>query len=407
MVRKMKKYLIISAFIFNVIVNSFAQQNASFEWEFDDDYKKTRIFVHAFVNYDFSPSWQIEWEKNLIKKNGLKIDFGSTTVKDLYNEIELVLNVDIGKDWWFRSSFYRDQSQYKDENEEHNYIGFERRIYRNLSIYSLCNTYYDKEEIDIDLGFSIMDSTSEKYCRITLSYDDFLYDEKNQKGGKVTEEPLGVNWAIRYGLNKLWFFTEGKYTNCSEIEYNNPELSPEIYLRQHQINNLVAKMYYFFKEDCFSELRIRHYHFFKKELYYQTEYSYSYLNEIYDIACKYQHQLNSEISIRPVLHYIIQNAVANGYKTYDFKRRELIPSIIMEYTLSNSVWEFGFLCSRYRLDYDDIDNLDDYETLNSDIKFMIRWTYNFSKNARLQFSLSHVPEIEGFGGGNLHYMMFF
>ncbi|MCK4654808.1 MAG: hypothetical protein KAU01_10230, partial [Candidatus Cloacimonetes bacterium] len=138
-----------------------------------------------------------------------------------------------------------------------------------------------------------------------------------------------------------------------------------------------------------------------------TEFSYSYLNEIYDIACKYQHQLNSQISIRPVLHYIIQNAVAKGHKTYDFKRREVIPSIIMEYSLSNSAWEFGILWSKYRLDYDDIDNLDDYETLNSDIKFMIRWTYNFSKNARLQFSISHVPEIEGFGGGNLHYMMFF
>lgn len=79
----------------------------------------------------------------------------------------------------------------------------------------------------------------------------------------------------------------------------------------------------------------------------------------------------------------------------------------MEYTKSNNAWEFGFLWSKYRLDYDDINNLDDYETLNSDIKFMIRWTYNFSKNARLQFSLSHVPEIDGFGGGNLHYMMFF
>ena len=262
----MKKYLIFTIIIFNVIINSFAQQNVPYEWEFDDDYKKTRIFVHAFVNYDFSPLWQIEWEKNLFKRNGLKLDFGSTTLKDLYNEIELVLNVDIGKDWWFRTSFYRDQNQYKDENEEHNYMGFEKRIYRNLSIHSLCNVYYDKEDMDIDLGFSVMDSTLEKYCRIALSYDDFLYDEKNQISGKVTEEPLGVNWAIRYDLNKIWFFTQGKYVNCFVIEYNDPELSPEIYLLKHQINNMIAKMYYFFKEDCFAELRLEHYHFFKKEL---------------------------------------------------------------------------------------------------------------------------------------------
>jgi hypothetical protein len=377
------------------------------EWNYDDNYKKKMIFLHAFVNYELDPSWEIEWERNLYKANGLRTSFGSVTVKDLNSEIDIKLNYQLGKNWFFRASILRRQTQYGNQDEEHNYMGFETRLYKNLSIFSLCNATYDKEDIDLLLGFSIMNKSSEQFCRLALTYDDFLYDEKNPSGGQVSGEPLGVDWAVRAKWKAVTFFSKGKYMNPLKIELNDAELSPERYFLKKQTNDLTAKLYCFLKERNFIEFKLFHYHYLKQELFYQSEFSYYYLNEIYDLACKYNHPLNDKFLIKPVLHYILQNSKANGLRSYNFSRKEIIPMVLLEYERERTIWEVGLMRSAYDLELDDINDTLNYTRTNSTTKFMIRWTHKFNRNSKLQFSLSHVPDIEGYGGGNLNFMLFF
>ncbi len=404
----MKKKIVFLIFIFSLVsVFLSADENNSSDWKFDDEYKATRIFLHNFLNYDFHPLWEFEYEKSLLKKNQSILSFGSTHVKDLSNKIKLNINEELGNGWWFRSNFYRHQTQYKNEQEQYLYLGFEKRIYKQLSVFSMCNAGYDKEFIDLDLGLALMDDTNKKYFRLAFSYDDFLYDEKNQSGGKVTGEPVGISWKIRFGKNKFQFFSEGKYIKPFQIKYQNPELSPELYLSETQSNNLTAKLYYFFKERTFTVLRFQHYVFWDKKKFYEPESNYSYLNEIDDIALKIHHRFNDKFALRPVIHYVIQNAAASGLRNYDFKRWELISAFYLEYFIKKTMLETGLLGTTFNSELDDMIDLKDYDYANNDLKFFFSWTYNFTKRTRLKFSVSHVFDIHGFGGGNLQYMMVF
>ncbi|MCK4696138.1 MAG: hypothetical protein KAT74_10265, partial [Candidatus Cloacimonetes bacterium] len=77
------------------------------------------------------------------------------------------------------------------------------------------------------------------------------------------------------------------------------------------------------------------------------------------------------------------------------------------YSLSKSEWEIGYMISNFDFNYDDIIAENNYEKNCYEEKVQISWTYNINKNTRLLLSLSHVPSIDGFGGANLHYIMFF
>ncbi|KQC06850.1 MAG: hypothetical protein APR54_06705 [Candidatus Cloacimonas sp. SDB] len=114
-------------------------------WKFDNNYKKQMIFLHSFLNYELDTSWQIDWQRELFRKNGLKTSFGSVTVKDLNSSIEAVLNSDLGKGWFFRGEFTHMQQQMKYEPVNNNFLGFEKKIFRQFSIFSQCNPAYDKE----------------------------------------------------------------------------------------------------------------------------------------------------------------------------------------------------------------------------------------------------------------------
>jgi len=404
----MKKIIaVLILFIISVFLPEKSVCNNSDDWHFDDNYKKKRIFIHAFANYDLDSSWQMDWEQNLFKKNALKTAFGSVTVKDLNSEINLKLNMKISNSWWFRSSFLRRRIQYKNSVEDHNFMGFEKFFSDVFSIFILCNAFYDKEDIDILLGLSVMNKNLENYCRIALTYDNFLYDEKNPFKGKVSSVPLGIDWAIRFSWKDLILFTEGKYVNSLDIDFTDQELSPQLYFSKNQINHLTWKLYYFFGIENFFEVRFNHYHFLEQKLYYHSPSDYSYLHEIYEFAGKYQQPFSKQLILSSSLHYIVQNSAAEGLRDYNFTRREIIPTIILKYSRVSNTWELGIIRSSYRYELEDVNDPLSYNNSNSTLKIMLRWAHLFNQNTKLQFSLSHVPYLEGYGGGNLDFMIFF
>ena len=122
-------------------------------WKFDNHYKKRLIFLHSFVNYELDSSWQIDWQREYFRMNGLKLSFGSVTAKNLNSSIEAVINNDLGKGWYFRAEFNQIKQRMKHEPEYSSFMGFEKNIFKNFSIFSQCNPTYDKEDIDLLLGY--------------------------------------------------------------------------------------------------------------------------------------------------------------------------------------------------------------------------------------------------------------
>jgi hypothetical protein len=376
-------------------------------WKFDNNYKKQMIFLHSFLNYELDTSWQLDWHRELFRKNGLKTSFGSVTVKDLNSSIEAVLNSDLGKGWFFRGEFTHIQQQMKYEPVNNNFLGFEKKIFQQFSIFSQCNPAYDKEDIDLLLGFSFMNKSADNYCRLALNYDDFLYDEKNPSGGKVVAEPLGIKWAVRYSYQGFLLSSFGKIMNVFEIEFPDSSLSPEKKFHSKKNDEFKVWLFYFFNSGHIAELNFYQYFFQQIERFYSEVSNYKYRDRITDLALKYNHHLHENLTLRGVVHFVKQEAVANGMREYDFSRTELLPMIMFQFARKNSLWEIAYLRSSYDLTLNDEIEILSYNREKTFQKFMLRWTYNFNAAARLQFSLSHVPNIEGYGGGNLNFMLFY
>jgi hypothetical protein len=61
----------------------------------------------------------------------------------------------------------------------------------------------------------------------------------------------------------------------------------------------------------------------------------------------------------------------------------------------------GYLATPYEWDYVSRDGTAPYNAASSVDKLTLAWTFVFSENARALLSLSHEPEVNRFGGGNL------
>lgn len=398
-------YLTLILFLFS---GKFLHPEVRFKnWRFDNNYKKKRIFLQSFVNYELDPSWQIEWQRNLFRQNALRLAFGSVSVKNLNSSIEAVINYDLGNGWYFRAESNKIKQKMKYELENNIFLGFEKKIYKQFSLYSQCNPTYDKEDIDILLGLSLMNDPADNYFRLALTYDDFLYDEKNPSGGKVVSEPLGIKWDVNLYKNKFLLSSSGKIENCFEVDFPDSSLSAERYSFNNKNDEFEIWLYYLFTAGHIAEVDFYHYYFRQSEKFYEQTSDYEYKDHIYDLALKYNHLCHPDLMLKTALHIIGQQAEAEGQRDYNFKRNELIPSIILEFRGENTFWEFGYIRNSYELNLDDNMGSSSYRRERSFQTLMIRWTYNFNAFARLQFSMSHVPDIEGAGAGNVNFLLLY
>ena len=401
----MKKNLISIIVIFffsnvNIHANPFA-------WNFERHYKDKLLYIHSLLNYELNPLWHFNWEENLIRKSGIIVSFGSVEIDDLLCNTQVVINQNLGSGWWFRAKSNWYASQHKNTEEKSNFLGFEKNVFKNYSLFFLLAPAFNKEEFDIKMGISITNSNLKKYFRVALCLDDFVYDQKNDKGGKTSREPVGIEWLLRYGKNKLWFFSEGKYSKGFKRNYRDIKRSPEVNFHQQQINNLNMKLHYHVPQKMLLQFSFSHYHFSETKKFYDSALDYSYLNEINDCAFKSIFRITNKNRIRLESHYIIQNSNCCGFKNFKYKRRELLPAFFYEYILKKNTWEVGLMGAMYNWDYDAKNSLENYDQNDFVDKVKLGWTYNFNQKANLQISISHVISINGFGGGNVQYLMFF
>lgn len=396
----MKKYMIL-------IIALFAINAYSMEWEFDDAYKNERLYIHALTNYELNPKWHLDWEKNFIHRNGMKLSFGSVTTEELMCNVQLVINEELGNGWRFREYFHWYASRHRNTEEKSNFMGFEKEIWNGFSSFLLFHTAYHKEEMDMKWGVGYANPNREKYVRFAIAWNDFVYDSKNDKGGKTLQNAPVFQWNARVGKGNWWIFSQGKYTDGFKRNYADPELS-SVSFHQQKINDAAIKFYYELSPTSLIEISTFYYYFYERKRYRTPEYDYSYRNNIYQHTLRYLFDLNSRINLRSSVHYVWQNSDANGFRNYTYERRELFfPAIFVEFRLAQEILELGYFGSSYKWDHDEGINADDFSEDGYIDKLKLGWTHEFNDHAKLQVSISHVVSISGFGGGNLQYIMFF
>ena len=376
-------------------------------WKFDRNYKDDLLYLHALLNYDMSPWWYYDWEKNLNSKNGIKLSFGSIELNKFLTDFKANLNVELTEGVWFRNINIWYGSQHRNLEEKTFLLGLDKSLYKPLYVFLMFDPALNKDEIDAYLGFYVADSTQENYLRLGLYFDDFDYDVRNEVEGESIEDPLGVRWFGRYQFDRFTFYSDGKLTSGFERAYPDSLIPPGLNWHKQQENQFNVKAYYHFSEFNFIQAGYWYYYFEEGMRFDDPGLDYLYNNELHQFYLKYVFTYGHKNRFRAGFDYVRQDAEASGYKNYNYKRKEIMPSFFYERLFEKQIVELGAVFSLYDFNYDSAIPEESFIMDDAVEKAILGWTYMFSENSHLKVSLSHVFSIQGFGGGNVQYYVYF
>ncbi len=394
-------------FLIVVIITFRAGYSESFDWNFGLVYREEIAYIHALENYNFHPLRQDDWEKNLFRKHGVRSSFGSIKSDMLLVDTRLNLNLDLGNNFWFRLHSTWNDGEHRDVEKKENLMGFEKRFWESVNLFFLIDPVVEKEKIDAQVGFMLIDDSQEQYFRLAYVKDEFMYDSKNDWGGTSRKEPNGIRWQVRYGMGNWHIFSEGKYSTGFERSYPDAEQSPELSFHTQQVYDGVLKFYAEPVADSLLEVSGTWYHFSEEKRYQQDEYDYLYANDLYDLTVRYVFLLTAQDRIRFGGHYLVQDSSAERYKNFDYSRREILPFLFYERLWRQHTVELGYIGTIQQWDYAAANPADDYSHRGYADKVKLGWTYAFKENAYLQLSVSHQIAAGELGGGNAQVMMLF
>jgi hypothetical protein len=381
--------------------------SSEFDWKFEEHYQDGLLFVHPLVNYRYNLFWLYGWEQRQFSQHGFRLTVGSVTTDELLVDGELVINQDLGGGWRFRGRGVSREALHFNTMEESIFAGFEKTIYKIFSVFLLASPNFDKEETDASMGLLFSSPNREKYLRLAFIPEDFVYDEKNDRGGISSQTPYAFEWFLRYGKEKWWIYSTGRFSTGFKREYPDKEASPELNSHQQQINNFIAKAYYLPTKNSIVGLGLSHYHFKEAKECTETQTNYAYANNLYDISLEVIVPWKKRNRFRLLSHYIIQNAESREFSAHDYDRDDLLAGFFYERFFSRHTVDVGYMFSFFDWKYTGFNGQDNYSRNGYTDKLKLGWSYSFARSAQIHISISHQVSIGGFGGASLQYMMFY
>lgn len=379
-------------------------------YPYEDKYQNGALYVHELINYIFHPEWQFDWERQLFSSNELRVSAGSVRTDELLVNTQLYLNNDLSKGWWFhtRGNWY--SSRHRNSRTLDAYLGLEKYIYKNFSVFALGFPRFDKEYLSAQFGLGLYSDTRENYLNIALVLKDMVWDGKNPADGRSTQKPLGIQWYIRHNFGKTVLFSEGNYDRGFKRYYPDPVMSPVDKSHNQQTHHQEVKLYYLSSPTAMLQFQYYHYFFDESKTFYgiPAQFDYGYRNELNHFSLLYMFTLREHHRLRLIGQYMVQNAGGTGFSVHDFHREDFMPALFYEYLWIRHILEVGYMFSLHNWEYDNLNDELDYQLSQGKFdKLYIGYTYRFTDSARLHLSVSHQPIIEGFGGGSVQYIMYF
>jgi hypothetical protein len=377
------------------------------EWPYDDYYTEYKLYVYAIANYDLHPTWHEKWENNLFRQNMLRLNYGSISNTELLSDARLVINEKVAPGIWFRYATTYYATHHRNEQDKYFTVGFEKNIFKGFSLFVYGNPHFEKEGIDIFYGVSLANKQRSNYMRAALVDVDPFWNDKNNVNSYNLKRPWQISWEANYRLGRFRFFSQGRYDSGTERLFEVEPAATNFDQQRKKSDDMMFKLYFYRNENSIFELSSAYYNFQEAKRYSFPLYDFDYRNRIDSYKLSYITPLRDRYRLRLGSFYIRQRASSRGYKSHDYKRQEFIPYVFGEMFAGPGIIEFGYMLSKYQWDYVaprpiDDDTSDDYID-----KIKLAYTLNLQDRAYLQFSLSHVTTIWGFGGGNVQFWMTF
>ena len=401
MIKKLIRYM-------SLLLMICIQVNASEpDWPYEDPYRNHLAYLHTLINYDFNALWYNNWERNYFKGNGFLISVGSVTTHNLHYDASLVINEPLGKGWWFRGEGRIYDSFYLSNSPNYTYMGLEKEIVYNTSLYLIVNPAYKKEYTNLNMGFLVADSTRENYLRLGLVLEDFVYDEKNYLDGISDQTPRSLQWRARYHQGKFAVFSKGRWSRGFKRRFPNRELSPLLTGHNQKYNTAEAKFYYFPKDLSILSLSYYHYKFVEMKSFTEQQYDYRYENQFNNISIEYMLRFKQVNRFRIKLNYLNQEAESQGFNGHNFKREDVMSAVSYERYFSAHLIELQYLFAIVQSQYGTLQNLHPGVEKGFVDKIKLGWMYTFPQGSKFYISVSHEVQGGEFGGANLFYILLF
>ncbi len=374
---------------------------ADYDWQYTDNYFAKRFYLHSLVNYDFALHWYDVMERNQYTSNQFMLNVGSVSLNKLDTLVRFSLNKELNRKIWFRAFYHKIQKHdlLSDENEV--MMSFDLRLNKSLYIFLTGNADYDKSKVNAQLGIMYSHPTkAEKYLRLAIELSEFVYDFKNELEGNTIDKPYRLLWLARFGNEKHWFYSEGNLMRAFLRRY--PE--SDVYtLRSQKFRNSFADLKYYrqFGDLLLLQAAFGWRDYLDKQKH--SDFSFQYKRRLFKLELRVEYELESYL-LRPEIRYLRHYSAAEGLRDYTFQRREVITAVFAGRKFHKQRWEVGYLTT-YLTAKMKGDTLK--ESNKNEQKMLLGWSCYFSDIAILRFSVSHVFEIHGFGGGNMQFILKF
>jgi hypothetical protein len=391
-----------------ILLTSTSLYSQDFEWTKELGDQDRLLYIHPFVNYDYNAYWYYDWEKNFFSGNGFLFSVGSVTTHELLVDGHLVINQSLGAGWRFRGEGRWSETLHLNNVVKKPFMGLEKKVVLNSSVYLIVNPAYEKEFTDLNIGVLYADSTYENYLRVGLLWEDFVYDDKNNRDGVTDQVPYALQWYGRYQGDKFALYSQGRMSQGFKRRYPNEQLSPDLTSHNLRHSNATLKLYYFPSETSILNFSLYHYQFDESKTFYADSFDFSYTSRISDISIDYLLTLKEVNRLRLQIHYVIKSSKSSGFREHIYNRDDFLSAISYERFFGRHIIELQYMFALPRWDYQSFYNQEpsyNYSGIMDKIK--IGWTYQFPKSSQIHISVSHEVRVGNFGGANLQYILLF
>lgn len=375
------------------------------DWPYDDYYTEDKLYIHVIVNYDLHPMWYDHWENNLFRRNMLRMSFGSISSTELFSDVRLAVNEEVTKGIWFRYATTYYATHHRNEQDKHVLTGFEKYITKSLSLFAYGNPHFEKEEIDIHYGMSLTNKKRTNFFRVAFIDVDTFWDDKNNVRSVNLKRPWRLGWETNLRFGNFRFFSQGRYENGTERMFARAPVSFDFDYQGKKINDMMVKFYYYRNNSSFFEIGYSYYLYSEVKRFYYPVFDYEYQNRIEHYKIGYVTPIGEDYRLRCGAIALFQNATSAHYHEHDYSRQEIIPYIFGEMVAGPGMIEAGYMVSKYAWEYSAPIPIAGGKRNDYIDKIKIAYTFNIAHRAYLQFALSHVTTIWGFGGGNVQFWM--
>jgi hypothetical protein len=398
----------VTKLVLSVAVLVGAPAGAADDWPYDDRYASSLLYLHETLDYAFHPLWVRQWERSLARANGVRGTSGSLTTDDLVTVLQVDVAQPAGRG--FRVLYVADrfEAPHRDVHEREQFVGLEAPVLGAFGVQLLADPTTDKEELDVLAGVLVADSARESWLRLWLRLDDPVWGRKNDRGGRSVREAVGPQWTARLARGAWEVFSAGRSSRASERVFDDPILSPDVAAEERRRGESQTRLRWTARREAWVEAEVAHWTYEERIGARDPSGSYSYENRILSGRLAAGSPESALLGGRAELHHVRQDASAGGAHDYTYERRELPWAVHLEWRPTPShVWDLGYLRSRYAWDYAPRDGTAPFDADGSVDKLKLSWTFLFSQEARMLLGLSHEPEPNRFGGGNLQLQAIF